>query len=97
VNDVATTWSKHGATILETMAIEEPARFAELCGRLIPRDVSLTVEQRLPGGLSPSDLAIFQAIKAALPGANDMEPGEVLQHTLDALRSYGAKPVIEGE
>ena len=48
-----------------------------ICASIIPKDVALTVEQRLPGGLSPQDMEIFQAIRQAIPGANDRQPGEV--------------------
>jgi len=43
VSDIAAVWQNCGRGILEQMAEDEPARFAELCGRLIPRDVSLTI------------------------------------------------------
>jgi hypothetical protein len=59
-----------------------------------PRDVTLAIEQRLPGGLDASDWAIFQAIREAIPGANEMEPQAVLSYTLDAIRSHSSK-VIE--
>jgi hypothetical protein len=41
VDDVAKAW--HGAGILEKMAATEPFRFAELAGRLVPRDVANTL------------------------------------------------------
>jgi hypothetical protein len=75
VNDIAATWEAHGAGILEKMATCEPARFAELCGRLTPRDVSLSLQTSLPGGIDPADWAIaqevFAAIKQAMPSAGE--------------------------
>ena len=97
IGDMQASWAQHGSAVLDQVAKRDPSRYLGVCASLIPRDVSLSIEQRLPGGLSPSDLAIFQAIKAALPGANDMEPAAVLEHTLAALRAYSAKPVIECE
>jgi hypothetical protein len=95
VSDVAATWTKHGGDILEKMATDEPARFAELCGRLIPRDVQLTVSQRVPGGLEADEWAIalevFQAVRAGLPEADKRQPGEVLNFVLDAIRAHDAK------
>jgi len=77
------------------MVAEEPARFADMCSRLIPRDVSLTVSQRLPGGLEAEDWAIavslFGAIKQALPDASTRSPSEVLNFVLEAIRSFDAK------
>jgi hypothetical protein len=97
VGDLSASWAQHGSNVLDQVAKRDPSRYLGVCASLIPKDVSLSIEQRLPGGLSPSDLAIFQAIKAAIPDANTRQPGEVLEHTLAALRAYSAKPVIEGE
>jgi hypothetical protein len=62
VSDVAAVWQDRGRGILENMAQEEPARFAELCGRLIPKDVSLTISERLPGGLDADDWQLTMEI-----------------------------------
>jgi hypothetical protein len=43
-SDVATAWEKHGGNILETMITSEPAKFAELAARLVPRDVAVKIE-----------------------------------------------------
>jgi Family of unknown function (DUF5681) len=96
VRDVSATWEKQGAAILEKMATDEPARFAELCGRLIPRDVSVTLQTRLPGGLEADDWQIaldcFGAIRQALPDAAIRQPGEVLNFVLDAIRAHDSNP-----
>lgn len=97
IADVAASWEQHGPQILVGMVKRQPDRFADLCSRLIPRDVQLSLEARSPVGLSAQDLEIFQAIKAAIPAANDRQPGEVLNFVLEAIRSATAKPVIEGE
>jgi hypothetical protein len=98
VSDIAATWAKHGPDILERMAVEESARFAELCGRLIPRDVQVSLQTRLPGGLEPDEWQIatevFRAVREALPDASNRKPGEVLEFVLQAIRSQSAK-VIE--
>jgi hypothetical protein len=94
VSDVAAVWADRGRGILEKMAEDEPARFAELCGRLIPRDVSLTISERLPGGLDADDwqitMEVLQATRQALPDANERPPGEVLRFVLDAIRAHNA-------
>ena len=76
------------------MVTNEPARFAELCGRLIPKDVQLTIGQRLPGGLDPDDwqiaMEVLQAVKGALPDANQRQPGEVMSFVLAAIRAHNA-------
>jgi hypothetical protein len=93
IGDVSNTWERHGAVILDKMAVKSPDRFADLCSRLIPRDVAISLEQKLPGGLDASDLAIFQAIKEAIPAANDREPAEVLSFVLEAIRAHSAKTI----
>jgi hypothetical protein len=97
VSDVAESWGRHGPRVLEQLATLEPARYADLCSRLIPRDVAVTVEQRLPGGLEADDwqlaLAVFGAIKDALPDANQRQPAEVLSFVLDAIHAASAKTI----
>jgi hypothetical protein len=72
-------------------AEKQPAVFFATCARLLPNDVRVTVEQSLPGNLSPSDwhlmLEVVEAVKAAIPDAVNRLPGAVLEHVLDALRN----------
>jgi hypothetical protein len=97
ISDVSATWAKHGERILERMARKEPARFAELCGRLIPRDVHVSLQTRLPGGLEPEDwqaiVELLSAVKAALPN-DQRKPGEIAELVIEALRSHQA-PMID--
>jgi hypothetical protein len=101
VNDVAAVWDKHGAGVLERMIRNEPARFAELCGRLIPKDVQVSLSARMPGGLEPDDwqatMEVLQAVKTALPDANDRQPGEVMLFVLDAIRAHNAVEISPDE
>jgi hypothetical protein len=90
------SWAQHGPGVLDQVAKRDSSRYLGVCASLIPKDVSLSIEQRLPGGLSQQDLAIFSAIKSSIPDANTRDPGEVLNFVLDAIRAHGAK-VIEGE
>jgi hypothetical protein len=95
IADVADSWQQHGAKILEGMIKRQPDRFADLCSRLIPRDVQLSLEARAPVGLDAEALEILQAIKQSLPDANTRAPGEVLNFVLSAVRAHSA-PTIEG-
>ena len=70
------------------LARHDTSRYLGICSTLIPKDVTVSLEQRLPGGMSAQDLEIFSAIKAAIPDANDRQPGEVLNYVLEALRSH---------
>ena len=97
VSDVSAAWAKHGEQILEKMATEEPARFAELAARLIPRDLQVSLQTRTPGGLEPDDwqaiVELLSAVKAALPN-DQRKPGEIAELVTEALRSHQA-PTID--
>ena len=66
-----------------------PAVFFATCARLIPNDVRGTVQQQLPGNLSPEDWAmmreIVEAVKRAIPDAGSQSSGAVLQYVKDRL------------
>ena len=62
--DLATSWEKQGVPFLDRLAADDPAKYADLCSRIIPRDVALTVEQRFPGGMDERDLMILRAPSA---------------------------------
>lgn len=97
VRDLAVSWAELGPDILMRVAKQDPSRYLGVCASLIPRDVSLSIEQRLPGGLSPEDwqlvTEVMSAVKQSIPDASSRAPGEVLQLTLDALRAHSAKVV----
>ena len=101
IQDISGAWQTHGPQVLDRLAVEDPATFAKLAVGLVPKDVLLSINARLPGGMDPDDwqlvTEVMGAIKQSIPDANTRQPGEVLEHTLAALRSYSAKPVIEGE
>jgi hypothetical protein len=73
----------------------EPAKFVAICASLIPKDVQVSLSARLPGGLEPDDwqiaLAVFGAIREAIPNANERPPGEVMGYVLNAIRQADAK------
>ena len=83
LSDVSAAWERHGPKIIEEMATAERGRFAELCSRLIPRDVELSISARFPGDLSAPDWqavkAVVRAVQQALPNANAQEPAQVMQ------------------
>lgn len=95
IRDIAAEWERSGASVLERMAKDEPAKFAQLAAGLVPKDILLSVTQRIPGGLDPDDwattLAVLQAIKTALPDANSRSPADVLQFVLEAIRAASGK------
>src|SRR5262249_7872002 len=95
LKDLAEVWSDEGREAMVKTAKTNPTVFFATCARLIPQDVKLTVEQQLPGNLSPDDwnlmLEIVDAVKQAVPDASNRPPGAVLEHVPDALRQADAK------
>jgi len=72
-------------------AEKQPAVFFATCARLIGPEVKLTIEQQLPGNLSPADwnlmMQILDAVKSAIPDAANRPAGEVLEFVLGVLRN----------
>ena len=52
--DLAEVWAEKGKASMLYTAEKQPAVFFATCARLLPNDVRVTVEQRLPGNLSPT-------------------------------------------
>ena len=73
LRDLAASWSECGPDVLAKVAANDPSRYLAVCSTLIPRDVSLSIEQRLPGGLSSDDwqlvTEVMGAIKQSIPDA----------------------------
>ena len=90
LKDLASVWAERGRAAMEKTAIDQPGVFFATCARLIGPEVKLTIEQTLPGNLSPSDWAdlrqLLSAIQTALPDAADRSPGEVFRYALAVLR-----------
>ena len=97
LRDLAEVWSEEGRETMVKTARTNPAVFFATCSRLIPNDVSVTIQQQLPGNLSAEDWAmireIVEAVKQAIPDAASAPPGAVLEHVLGALRAAQAKPI----
>jgi hypothetical protein len=99
LQDLRDVWIEHGKQAMELTAKNNPEVFFATCARVLPRDVSLTVDARMPGSLGADDwatmLAVLDAVRQALPGANSKSPAEVLEFVLCAIRMANA-PTIDG-
>ena len=97
LDDLGEAWQKFGVTALERTAQDEPARFVDICSRLVPKDVQVTLSGRLPGVLQPEDwqlaMNVFQAIRETMPEADRQQPAAVLEFVRAAIRSASAKIV----
>jgi hypothetical protein len=92
MQDLAAVWAAHGRETMVATAKVNPEAFFATCARLLPRDVAISIQAQ-PPVLDADDLAILQAIKAAIPDAGTRQPNEVLQFVLDAVRAHEAKVI----
>jgi hypothetical protein len=95
MRDLSASWSQDGATVLRRVAKENPSSYFSVCARLLPAEVTATIEQIAPRGLDADDLAILRAIKQSLPAANSMTPATVLNYVLDAVRAHSSHQLID--
>jgi hypothetical protein len=60
LKDLAESWrdSVRGRKAMDWTAEHQPATYFAVCSRLIGPEVKVTIEQSLPGNLSPSDWAV---------------------------------------
>jgi hypothetical protein len=64
--DLAEVWHAHGCDSMLHTAKTQPSVFFATCARLIGPEVKLTIEQSLPGNLSPSDWADLRELLSAV-------------------------------
>src|SRR5262249_2198551 len=89
LKDLAEVWSEEGREAMVKTAKTNPTAFFATCARLIGPEVKLTIEQQLPGNLSPADwnlmIQILDDVKSAIPDAHTRAAGEVLEFVLGAI------------
>jgi Family of unknown function (DUF5681) len=95
--DLADVWEEHGVSVLQRLAVTDPGKLAQIAYGLLPRDVFISVEQRTPGNLDPTEWAILRrVIDLIQQNAKGAELGPVLETIENALRADQAK-MIEAE
>ena len=91
IRDFALVWAEEGLEAVRKVAKKSPEAFVAIAARICPNDVRLTLEQAIPGGMSLEDYSLMReviaAIREGLPDADRMQPGEVFQHVMSALRN----------
>jgi hypothetical protein len=97
IRDFALVWQEEGLEAVRKVARKSPETFVAIAAKVCPSDVRVTLEQQIPGNLSPDDWAtmreIVEAVRQAIPDASSKPPGAVLSHVLEALRLAEAKPI----
>ena len=85
----ALVWAEEGLEAVRKVAKKNPEAFVAIVARIYPNDVRLTLEQTISGGMS-LDYSLMReviaAIREGLPDADQMQPGQVFQQVLGALR-----------
>jgi hypothetical protein len=61
-DDLLEAWQKHGKSALEATATLDPVAFVRVIGQLLPRDVSIEVDQRVE--IAVSALEAYRLLKA---------------------------------
>jgi hypothetical protein len=101
ITDLSEIWFEHGPGILKKMAMREPRQLARLAYATLPKDILVSVEQRIPGGLSPDDWQLLQSvldlIRSAIPPGSNAPPAEVLGVVETALRAHFARQLSQPE
>jgi hypothetical protein len=66
LNDLSEVWEAHGKTVLERLAEAEPKALAQIAYGVLPKDILIGVEHRLPMNLSPEDWESLVRVAATL-------------------------------
>jgi hypothetical protein len=99
ITDLSEIWHEHGPNVLKKMALRDPIALARMAYATLPKDILVSVEQRVPGGLSADDWTLLQQvldlIRGAIPPGSNAPPGEVLGVVENALRAHFARQLPE--
>ena len=97
LTDLESAWAKHGETVLDKLAISDPGKFATIAYGVLPKDVFLSVQQDIPGGLDADAWhlmrSVLDTIQRALPEGDKTPPADVFAVIDDALRGHFAKVI----
>src|SRR5262249_32217893 len=97
ITDLSDIWHANGPDILRKMAMRDPIQLARLAYATLPKDILVSVEQRVPGGLDADDWAllmrVLDTIKGAIPPDREAPPAEIFGVIETALRSHFARAI----
>ena len=96
LSDIAEVWEASGKSVLERLAIEEPAALAKIAYGLLPREMLLNVQQSGPG-VNAEQWAFVREVLTAIERSapEGTEPAQILEAIEHGLRAEFAKQ-IEG-
>jgi hypothetical protein len=97
ITDLSEIWHANGPEILRKMAMREPGTLARMAYATLPKDILVSVEQKIPGGLSAEDWVlltqVLDLIRSAVPAGSNAPPAEVFGVIETALRAHFARQV----
>ena len=103
IENLAASWKQYGPNVLDYLAKTDQVAYAKLAVSILPKDVLVSVQERIPGGLDPQDwalmLRVLDTIKQNVPLEANAGPHEVFSVIEEALRIHFAKKqpgLIEG-
>jgi hypothetical protein len=94
VENLSADFEEHGAGVIQRVRLEDPTAYFQTIARLLPKELSVAIEQRLPGNLDPDSWATLRRVidlveQFAPAGA---EPQEVFSTVERALIAAYAQP-----
>jgi len=103
IENLAASWKQYGPNVLDYLAKTDQVAYAKLAVSILPKDILVSVQERIPGGLDPQDwalmLRVLDTIKANVPLEANAGPAEVFGVIEEALRIHFAREqpeLIEG-
>jgi hypothetical protein len=95
VNDLSGAWEEWGAGVLTWLAKNDRATFAKLAIANLPKDILVSVDQRIPGGLDLEEWAVLRRVLGLIKecAPHGTSALEVFQVNETALRAHYAKQI----
>ena len=94
IQDIAADWAIGGAETIARVRVTDPATYFRVVASILPKDILVGIENRLPGGLDPQDWDKLVRIAGVVRELAPTASGDEIE---DALRSALAKPVVRIE
>jgi hypothetical protein len=66
LENLSEVWAEHGKAVLTKLAVSDPATLTRVAYGLVPRDILIGIEQRLPGNIGQDDWAALTKLAAVM-------------------------------
>jgi hypothetical protein len=88
----AVDWAAGGPEAIARVRVTGPSTYMRVVASILPKDILIGIENRLPGGLDPEDWNMLTRIVGVVRELAPTASGDQIE---DALRSALAKPVVD--